>query len=142
VLLKNKRLFLVEDDLANRAIIQFLLEKHGARTSIERWGTDTVARLRAFMPIDLILLDLMFPNGVTGFEVFVAIRQQAEFATIPIVAISAMDPVLASPQCRDYGFNGFIAKPVEYELFADQVAALLNGQAVWEWGRQPMIGNL
>lgn len=131
MLLKNRRIFLVEDDIANRAIIQMLLEKHGARTSIERWGTGTVARLRAFMPVDLILLDLMFPDGVSGFDVFDAIRQEPDLAHIPILAVSAMDPSIAIPRTQLKGFNGFIPKPVEYDLFVEQITRVLEGEPVW-----------
>lgn len=135
MLLHHKRIFLVEDDLANRAIIQMLLERNGAKTAIERWGTGTLARLRAFAPVDLILLDLMFPDQVSGFDVFDDIRQDEAFKYIPIVAVSAMDASVAIPRTQDKGFSGFIAKPVSYEMFAHQVAKVLAGEPVWFDGR-------
>jgi len=131
MLLKNRRIFLVEDDIANRAIFQMLLERNGAKTAIERWGTDTVPRIQAFMPVDLIVLDLMFPDDISGFDVFDKIRAETALANIPILAVSAMDPSIAIPHTQAKGFNGFIIKPIEYELFAQQIVSLLNGEAVW-----------
>ncbi|NJL60427.1 MAG: response regulator, partial [Desulfobacteraceae bacterium] len=54
-LLNGRRIFIVEDNLANRAIEQMLLERHGAVTSLDRFGTDTLRRLEAFAPVDLII---------------------------------------------------------------------------------------
>ncbi|MCC6974929.1 MAG: response regulator [Anaerolineae bacterium] len=132
--LKNKRIFMLEDNVANRAITQMLLEQHGAQVAFERWGTDTVKRLHDFMPVDLIILDLMLPNQITGYEVFTKIRQQHEFDGIPIIALSASNPSEAIPLTRQYGFNGFISKPVDYDLFPRQIADILSGETIWHQG--------
>jgi CheY-like chemotaxis protein len=130
--LEGKRIFIVEDNLANRAIEQMLLEQDGAKIAFERWGKETVRKLRQFMPVDVILLDLMFPGGITGFDVFKDIRTYPEFRHIPIIAVSASDPSAAMSQTRAAGFNGFISKPVDFDLFAHQIADVIKGQAVWQ----------
>lgn len=132
--LQNKRIFLIEDNLENRAIMQILLEQNGATTSFERWGTNTVKRLRAFVPVDIILLDLMFPRGVTGYDIFDSIREHSEFDNIPIVAVSASDPSTAIPKTKAKGFDGFITKPIDYDRFPDQINAILNKESVWDIG--------
>lgn len=132
--LKNKRIFLVEDMLANRAIMQILLEQNGAKTNFERWGKNTVSKLRKFMPVDIILLDLMFPNNITGYDVFDVIREHSEFNHIPIVAVSASDPGTAIPKTKKKGFSGFITKPIEYDRFPDQIVSLINNEAIWDAG--------
>lgn len=132
--LRNKRVFLVEDNLANRAIMQILLEQNGARTSFERWGKDTVSKLRKFMPVDIILLDLMFPDGVTGYDVFDEIRAHPEFDHIPIVAVSASDPGSAIPKTKRKGFSGFITKPVDYDRFPDHIVSIMNNEPIWDAG--------
>lgn len=129
--LEQRRIFMVEDNLENKAIQTMLLEREGAKIGVERWGKDTVNRLRAFMPVDLIVLDLMFPNDVTGYEVFLKIRAHEEFAHIPIVAVSASDPSEAITRTREYGFSGFISKPVDFDLFPKQLADIIGGRAVW-----------
>lgn len=129
--LKNKRIFIVEDNISNRAIEQLLLEQQGALTAIDRWGKETVPRLRAFMPVDIILLDLMFPNDVTGYDVFSEIRSHTEFNGIPIVAVSASDPSVAIPKTRAFGFDGFISKPVNYDRFPQEIYAIIGGESIW-----------
>src|ERR1700686_4977425 len=98
--LKNKRIVVIEDNPNNLAVMMTLLQFEGAKTGFERWGDTTIARLRTLSPVDLILLDLMFPNGVTGFDIFDQIHAHPEFADIPIVAVSAMDSSLAIPKAR------------------------------------------
>ncbi len=132
MILQNKRIFIVEDDLKNRAIAQLLLEREGAKISFERWGIDTISKLKRFLPVDIILLDLMFPRGVTGYDVFKEIRSHSEFRHIPIVAVSAADASIAVPLTKDMGFAGFIAKPIDFHNFTKQISEIIKGVPVWE----------
>lgn len=134
--LDEKRIFMVEDNLENRIIIQLALVRTSAILEFDRWGRDTLRKLAWFSPVDLILLDLMLPHGESGFEIFTQIRQKPEFATVPIAAVSAADPSLAIRKCRDMGFSGFIAKPIDDELFAPQLEKLIKGEAVWYTAQQ------
>lgn len=130
-LLTNKRIFIVEDNLANRAIEQMILERHGAVTSIERYGVDTVRKLKYFAPVDIIVMDLMLPNGMSGFDVADEIRSHPEFKDVLVVAVSAADPAEALPKARAKGFVGFIAKPIDFDMFPKQIARMLQGEKVW-----------
>ncbi len=132
MILKDKRIFIVEDDLKNKAIAQMLLEHAGAIVKFDRWGVDTVARLSQFLPVDLILLDLMLPRGVTGFDVFTEIRAYEQYNHIPVVAVSASDASVAIPRAKDLGFAGFIVKPIDFHNFTKQIAEVLAGKAIWE----------
>lgn len=132
MLLKNKRIFIVEDNLENRAIMQMLLERAGAATAIDRWGRDTCQRMKDFAPVDLVLLDLMFPSDVTGYDVYDAIRAVPEFKRTPIVAVSAADPATEIPKTHARGFAGFISKPVSFRDFTNHIAVLLQGEPVWQ----------
>src|SRR5688572_15855670 len=104
MLLKDRRIFIVEDNIANRAIIQLMLEQNGAKTAIDRWGQEAIKRLQAFMPVDLILLDLMLGEALTGYDIFDTIRAMPEFDAVPIVAVSATDPSQGIPTTKDKGF--------------------------------------
>jgi CheY-like chemotaxis protein len=134
MLLQNVGIFVVEDNLENRIITRLLLLEHGARIAFDIWGRDTISRLRVFAPVDLILMDLMLPRGVSGFSVFDTLRSTSDLAHIPIVGVSAADPAQAMPLCRDKGFAGFIAKPIDDELFPRQLVKILNHENVWYAG--------
>lgn len=131
LLLQGKRIFIVEDDITNLAIASVLLKQHGAEVGFERWGSNTMNLLKLMSPVDIILLDLNLQHGVSGLDVFTTIRKDDAFAKVPIVAVSALDPSLAIPQAKQKGFSGFISKPIEFNLFAEQIATVINGGEVW-----------
>lgn len=130
-LLANKRIFIVEDNLANRAIEQMILERNGASTAIERYGINTLEKLQAFAPVDIIIMDLMLPDGVSGFDVTDEIRRIPDFRAVPVVAVSASDPAESMPIARAKGFAGFISKPIDFDRFPEQIARILNGEKIW-----------
>ena len=134
MLLDNKRIFVVEDDSSNLAIIRTILLRQGASVPFDVWGKGTIEILRNSMPIDLVLLDLALPRGVSGYDVFDQIRATPELATIPVVIVTAADPSTEMVKARARGVNGFISKPIKYGSFAQSVADVLAGKAVWEDG--------
>ena len=132
MLLESKRIFVVEDDSSNLAIIRTILLRQGASVPFDVWGKGTMEILRNSMPIDLILLDLALPRGVSGYDVFDQIRSTPELAKIPVVIVTAADPSTEMVKARTKGVNGFISKPIKYGTFAHSVAAVLEGKPVWD----------
>jgi CheY-like chemotaxis protein len=130
MLLQNKRVFIVEDDAGNLAVASVYLRQHGAILAYERWGRETPQTIIAHMPVDIILMDLMFPNNVSGFDIFDQIREIKQLQHIPIVAVSAADPDEAMPKALAKGFSGFISKPISPRI-AKHVATVLQGKKVW-----------
>lgn len=131
MILDGKRIFFVEDDHNNIAVIKTILEQNGATTAFERWGNETLDKLQAFAPVDIILLDLMLPRDVSGYDLLEAIRAIEAFAQTPIVAVSAADPAVAMKKAKLAGFDSFISKPLQWGLFEQQIAAIMDGEAVW-----------
>ena len=131
MLLKGKRIFLVEDNLSNKTIMQMLLEQDGAKVSFDRWGAEALEKLLAALPLDAILLDLMLPGQVSGFDIFQKLRRIDSFHGIPIVAVSAADASVVIPRAQELGFSGFISKPIDFVRFTKQVKAIVDGQTLW-----------
>jgi len=80
----------------------------------------------------MILLDLMLARGNNGYDFFQAIRALPQFTYTPIVAVSATDASKGIPRAQADGFSGFIAKPIDSDLFPQQLAHILQGRAIWE----------
>jgi CheY-like chemotaxis protein len=133
-MLQEKRIFIVEDTSTNLAIMKTLLEGSGVKVGFDKWGLDTIPKLLAFAPVDLILLDLMFPNNVSGYDVFDKIRAVSSMTAVPIVAVSASEPGVAIPKTKAKGFAGFIGKPFSYDRFPVQIREVLSGEPVWDRG--------
>jgi CheY-like chemotaxis protein len=132
MLLKNKRIFYIEDDLMNRAVVKTMLELNGAQFAFDSWGNERIFnKLRHFMPIDLILLDLMLPHNVSGYNVYDAVCAEPDLSHIPIVMVSAADPSIEMPRARRRGFAGYISKPIDVQIFANQIAAFFENGSIW-----------
>ena len=131
VSLKGKRIFIVEDNLHNRQIMQMSLAQTEAIISFDIWGAQTVIHLLARWPVDLVLLDLMFPRTLSGYDIFDKSRAESRFSRVPIVAVSASDISSAVPKCKAKGFAGFIPKPIDIETFPDRLIRVLQGEEVW-----------
>jgi CheY-like chemotaxis protein len=132
--LAGKRIFYIEDDLKNRLIMQMILETAGAMVDFEAWGNPqvVVTKLTLFRP-HIILLDLMFPAKVSGYDVYDVIREHSQFSAVPIIAVSASDPAVEIPKAREKGLSGFIAKPIDGKTFVSQISTVLQGQQVWDF---------
>ncbi len=132
--LANKRIFIVEDNVHNRVVYKIALTRHGAQLDFDPWGRQTLQKMSALEHIDLIVLDLMLPSGYSGYDIYAKIRNIPEFDDVPIVAVSAADPSVAIPKTREMGFSGFITKPIDDDLFPEQIVKIINGEQVWDVG--------
>jgi CheY-like chemotaxis protein len=129
--LKGKRAFVFEDNLGNKAIAQMLLEQAGARVASDRWGVDALQSLKTFGEVDIVLVDLMYPRGVTGYDIFQEIKSDPCYAGTPVIAVSAADASIAIPKTQGMGFAGYIAKPIEFHNFVNQIEQVIRGENIW-----------
>jgi CheY-like chemotaxis protein len=131
-ILINKHIFVVEDDATNLAVVSALLRQHGAKVTYDRWGQETIEKLVRVLPVDLILLDLMFPGKVTGYEIFEQIKSNTLLASIPAVVVSASDPDVEMKKAQAAGFSGYLCKPINRRTFTTHLVTVINGQSVWD----------
>lgn len=131
--LQGKRIFYIEDDARNRGVVQILLQHAGAEVEFDRWGfaETVIPKIKSFNP-DLILLDLMLPANVSGYEVFDALRRADHFHHVPVVIVSASDPEIEIPRAKAKGLNGFISKPINIQRFTTQLIEVLQGAEIWQ----------
>lgn len=130
-MIKGKRIFVIEDDPNNLAIISAILRRGGATVHFDLWGYETADRITNLLPIDVILLDLMLPGGVSGYDIFRELHTRPELRSIPIVAVTAMDPTTELRKAKEMGFAGFLCKPIRTTTFAKYLTAILDGTQVW-----------
>ena len=78
---------IAEDNSDTRLMLNVLLESEGFEVVTAEDGAEALENLAHKRP-DIILTDLMMPN-VDGLELIRRVREQEEFADLPIVAMSA-----------------------------------------------------
>lgn len=118
------RILIVEDNAANRALLQAVLKPAGHELLLAedgRAGVETALREKP----DLILMDVMLPV-MDGYEATHLIKQNPMTRHIPIVAITANDDPSERERALDAGCDGYITKPIDTQLLPNQVRLFLH----------------
>jgi len=84
--LAGRKILVVDDEEDARTLIVSILEDNGALTIQAAGGEEALELARRERP-DLVTLDLSMP-GVSGVDVFVAMREDPELAEIPICIVT------------------------------------------------------
>ena len=117
------RVLLVEDNPANLALMQYLLQASGYRTLTAVDGREGVAVAQRESP-DVILMDLQMPI-VNGYEAARQVKEDPALRDVPIIAVTAFAMVGDRDKILARGFDGYIAKPIAPERFVSEVEAFI-----------------
>lgn len=115
-----------EDGLANRVLVQGLLQRDGHRVTFAENGLHAVGHLLRTV-YDLVLMDIDMPI-LDGISATRTIRRQevALGRRTPVVALTSNDN---RDECLAAGMDGFLSKPLDLREFRRLVAALLKDRA-------------
>jgi CheY-like chemotaxis protein/GAF domain-containing protein len=107
----DQTILIVDDDMRNIFALSKLLRAKGLRVLMAKDGTHALKQLDRESGIDLIVMDIMMP-GMDGYETMRRIRKQAEFAALPIIAVTAKAMSGDRDKCIAAGANDYLPKPV------------------------------
>lgn len=102
----------------------YLLSASGHEALEAHEGAEALQKAQSENP-DLVLLDIHMPQ-MDGYEVARRLRADPRCSQIPVVAVTALAMVGDRERILASGFNGYIAKPIEAEMFLTQVAGFLS----------------
>ncbi|MFN2564981.1 MAG: response regulator [Gemmatimonadaceae bacterium] len=111
---------IVEDNDKNMKLVRDLLQYHGYRTLEAGTGAEALAAAGAHRP-DLVLMDIQLPD-MDGVAVLRALRADPRTAAIPVVALTAFAMTGDRERFLEFGFDGYLAKPIDVSAFPAQVA--------------------
>ena len=101
----------IEDNEANRLLVEFVLERRGnIRLFSATNGETGIEKAREILP-DLILLDISLPD-MNGYAVLNALRENQTTRRIPVIAVSGDYPPRI-PQDMPFVFDGYLPKPID-----------------------------
>lgn len=115
---------LVEDTEDNRFMMRRLLEITGYRVVEATNGEEAVALAKTESP-HLILMDLSLPV-IDGLAATRLIRNLPEFASTPIIAVSAHDTSDFQAEALEAGCNTYVTKPIDFNELENLIAQLLK----------------
>ncbi len=109
--LSGARILVAEDNEFNQVLIEELLQRCGASTTVCASGREVLEVLR-HERFDLVLMDMQMPD-MDGVEATVRLRAMPEFAALPIIAMTANAMADDRERCLAAGMNDFETKPVD-----------------------------
>ena len=131
MLLNRKFVFIVEANPQNCLVFRIVLSRHGAWVEFDPVGDNTLEHLKRLSQVDVILLNLTLPGGLSGYDVFDQIRRHVAYAAVPIIALTTFAFSGLLPQTQIRGFNGLILKPIDINLFPRQILRAIDGENIW-----------
>ncbi len=127
-LVHGGRILLVEDDKANQTLLAAALSRRGYTVFTASSGEEAL-RLTGHDSFDVVLMDLQLP-GLDGFETVRRMRAlQGHAATVPIIALTALQGARLRQRCEELGFTSMMEKPANLDRLTASLDRLIGGAA-------------
>ena len=133
ILMDGKKILLVEDNPVNRRLAVFLLRAHGYEVREATTALEALEMLEKERP-DLIVMDIQLP-GMDGLEATRKIKAQPATADIPVIAVTSYAMKGDREKALAAGCVGYVTKPIDKNIFIQEVAARLGDKSKIEDGK-------
>jgi two-component system OmpR family response regulator len=121
------RVLVVEDDRDEADFLKTFLEQKNLTVEIARDGGQARAAFTMHQP-DFVLLDLILPNNVSGFEVCEWMKSQAD--GMPIVMLTAIELEDSKDLAKRVGADDYVTKPYDPDELLKTIHEVAD--KVWE----------
>lgn len=120
----SKRVLIVEDQEANRALLREYVVMSGATPIDVEDGLAALSEIHA-QPPDLVILDLRLPR-MDGMSVLRRLRENPDYRRLPIVVVSAVAEIEKISECIALGAIDFLPKPFKPQVLRSRIDNYLN----------------
>ena len=120
----KKMVLLAEDNMANVLTIGEYLESHGFEVAVAHDGQEAIEQAMVSNP-NIILMDIQMPV-LDGLEAIRRLRAKPEFASVPIIALTALAMPGDRELCLEAGADEYVSKPVSLKNLAKTISRLLK----------------
>ena len=119
----TRHILVVEDDIHGQQITKSVLEYSGF---IVDTASDAEQALQFIEQqiYRVAIIDLSLP-GRSGWELLEEILTQYSPSEFPCIAITAYHSTRVAQQALEAGFVGYFSKPIDIEVFVDQISQYL-----------------
>ena len=119
-------ILLAEDNMSNVLLISEYLDSLGYKIVVAHDGLEAIEKTETSNP-DIILMDIQMP-GINGLDAIARLRSNVEFATIPIVALTALAMPGDRERCLLAGATEYMSKPVSLKSLKRMIETFLQVQ--------------
>lgn len=120
----SARILVVDDLEANRRLLEAKLTNDYYDVLMAQRGEEAVQMAKREQP-DLILLDVMMPGGIDGYEACRRIKAQPETRHIPVIILTTLDDRDNKLRGLKAGAEEFLTKPIDDVQLMARVKSLL-----------------
>ncbi|MFL6007547.1 MAG: response regulator [Gaiellaceae bacterium] len=120
---EGKKVLIVDDDVRNVFALTNVLESRRMHVRYAENGLDALKLLDEDPRVDVVLMDIMMPE-LDGYETIRRIRAMPQFASLPIISLTAKAMKGDREKSIAAGASDYITKPVD----TDKLVSLLR---VW-----------
>jgi PAS domain S-box-containing protein len=122
----QRTILLAEDNMANVLLISEYLESLGYKIVVAHDGLEAIEKAETSNP-GMILMDIQMP-GMNGLDAIARLRSKVDFATIPIIALTALAMPGDRERCLLAGATEYMSKPVSLKSLKQMIETLLQVQ--------------
>lgn len=120
----QKHVLIVDDDENGRVLLSLLCRKLGMSFDLASGGEEalTLGRIHGY---DLVFVDIQMPE-MDGIQVLKTFRKMPNRGEVPILAVTAYALKGDEERFLAEGFDGYIAKPIEFTKFEEITRSVLQ----------------
>ncbi len=117
------KILVVEDNQDNMITIKAILQDK--YNIVEAVDGEQGLKMAKSLGADLILLDISLPI-MSGKKIIKLLRSHKKTKQIPVIAVTAQAMIGDEAKFLDYGFDGYISKPIDHVVLLAEINRLLN----------------
>lgn len=125
-----RRVLVVDDSRATRAIIRRILERLGFEVHEAADGGEGIAQARALEGLGLMLVDWNMPVA-DGLEVVRAVRRRPELAAVRILMVTTESEVSRMVEALEAGADEYLMKPFSSEALCEKLSLMDGPAGTW-----------
>ena len=130
--LAGRRVLVVDDNRANRAILKKQLSSWGVLATAVEGGREALEELRSGgEPYDLAVLDMQMP-GMDGIELARRIKADPALSPIRLVLLTSMGRRGEGEEASQSGIDAYLTKPVRQSDLYDALVTVMSGTSFEE----------
>ncbi|MGE0743000.1 MAG: PleD family two-component system response regulator [Hyphomonadaceae bacterium] len=125
----SARILVVDDLEANRRLLEAKLTGEYYDVLMAQRGEEGVQLAKRALP-DLILMDVMMPGGIDGYEACRRLKAMPETRHIPVIILTTLDDRENKLRGLQAGAEEFLTKPIDDVQLMARVKSLLSLKVV------------
>jgi CheY-like chemotaxis protein len=121
----------VEDEPRSRKVMEMITAGMDVSLTVFEHSANFLSRALDLQPRpDVIFLDIHM-KPYSGFEMIEMLRESRQFEGIPVIAMTASVMNEEVQQLKTAGFDGCLAKPLDFDAFPEMFERIANGEKIW-----------